>query len=211
MGLYTHSLYLLREAARGSLVDDLRAAGLVAADDGASELPGILGTPSEGTVDALTLVEFAPEDGRFDEFLRVRGDELVSWLWTAFEKADVLYAFVPGGGDFKYYEDGVPTDQLTWTQLGELVDTGRVRVVHPLMMFATRLGHGRPCLRARELEWGLKEFREGIGCVIGVVRPTPGGFELLEPGDMYPSLRRQWEVSFAAAASSRGRNERESA
>lgn len=193
MGLYTYSLYLLREAERGSLVDDLRAARLVADDTGELELPGILDMPSEGQVGGLSLVQFAPEDGRFDAFLRARGGDFVSWLWEAVAKTKVLYAFIPGGGDYKYYEDGVATDQFAWTQLGELVGTGQVRVVHPLMMFAQRLGHGRPHARAKTLDWGLGECRDGIGCVIGLVRPTQGGFEILEPGDLYSALRRQWD------------------
>ncbi len=150
--------------------------------------------PSESRVGELTVVEFAPEDSHFDTFLNTRGHELVSWLWDVFEKADVLYAFIPGGGDYKYYEDGVATDTFAWTQLPELVETGRVRVVHPLMMFSERLGQGLPCERARQLDWGLKESRVGLGCLIGVVRDLGRGFELLEPGDMYPMLRHQWDV-----------------
>lgn len=195
MGLYTHTLHLLRESAQGSLSHYLQRAGLVRSDCDSSDLANLLGEPSETRrTDGLTIVEFAPEDGRFDEFLRSRGHELADWLWDAVEKAAVLYAFIPGGGDFKYYEDGVCTDEFQWPQLRELCDTGKVRVLHPLMMFAARLGHGRPYERAKTLNWGLKEVREGVGCLVGFVNPTESGFEILEPGTIYPVLRERWDA-----------------
>lgn len=61
------------------------------------------------------------------------------------------------------------------------------------MMFATRLGQSRPCERVRTLNWGLTEYREEIGCLLALAEPTPDGFELLEPGTIYPMLRRKWE------------------
>jgi hypothetical protein len=174
-------------------VDDLQSAGLIriAADE--IELLGLGFTPSV-TQDAggVTVIHLAPDNDTFEKFLAERGHELVAWLWSAMERAGLLYAFIPVGDDSKYYEDGVSTDKLTWTQLPELLETGTVRVVHPFMMFAARLGHSRPCERAKTLNWGLAEYREGIGCLIGLTTETDRGFEILEPGSMYPQLRKEW-------------------
>jgi hypothetical protein len=193
VALYTHTLYLLRESTRGSFVDDLQSEDLIRTVSGEIELLELRCTPSitQGA-DGITVIELAPNDSEFEKLLAERGDELVRWLWRAVEQAGLLYAFIPGGGDFKYYEDGVPTDQFAWTQLPELLETGAVRVVHPFMMFAARLGQSRPCDKAKTLNWGLRECRDGIGCLIGLTSPTERGFVILEPGTMYPLLRKQW-------------------
>jgi hypothetical protein len=191
MALYTYSLFLLREADRGPFVDDLQRAGLVRTVADEIELLGLHCTPSiQQRPEGVTVLELAPDSDTFERLLRERGDDLVSWLWTAIEEAGLLYAFIPGGGDFKYDEDGISIDTFQWTQLGELLETGTVRVVHPFMMFAARLA--RPCDRARTLDWGLNECRDGIGCLIGLASRTESGFEILEPGTTYPQLRKEW-------------------
>ena len=193
MALYTYSLFLLRETARGSFLDDLQGAGLIRIASDEIELLGLGFTPSiNQDADGVTILHLAPDNDTFDTFLAERGNELVAWLWSAMERAGLLYAFIPGGDDSKYYVDGVSTDKLTWTQLPELLETGTVRVVHPFMMFAARLGHSRPCERAKTLNWGLNEYREGVGCLIGLTTEKDQGFEILEPGSMYPQLRKEW-------------------
>jgi hypothetical protein len=193
MALYTYSLFLLRESTRGLFVDDLRQANLVRTVGEEIEFLGLRCTPTitQGS-DGVTAVELAPGDDAFERLLAGRGNEFVRWLWGAMEQAGLLYGFIPGGGDFKYYEDGVAIEQFQWSQLPELLETGTVRVVHPLMMFAARLGGSRPCAKANTLNWGLKEYREGIGCLIGLTSATETGFEILEPGTIYPRLREQW-------------------
>jgi hypothetical protein len=193
MSLYTYSLFLLREPARGSFVDDLQRAGLIRTAPDEIEFLGLRCTPSAGQgVDGIPVIELAPNDNEFERFLAERGHEFVSWLWSAMEQAGLLYAFIPGGGDFKYYEDGVSTDKFAWTQLRELVETGTVRVIHPFMMFAERMGHSRPCAKAKTLDWGLQEYRDGVGCLLALTTPTEKGFEILEPGTMYEHLKRAW-------------------
>jgi hypothetical protein len=194
MGLYTYSLYLLRESSRGPFVDDLQRAGLIRTVSDEIEFLGLRCTPSiTQDADGIAIIELAPNDSEFSRFLAEHGNEFVGWLWTAMEQAGLLYAFIPGGGDFKYYENGVSTDKFAWTQLPELLETGAVRVVHPFMMFAARLGHSRPCENAKTLNWGLSEYREGIGCLIGLTAEKERGFEILEPGTTYPQLRKEWE------------------
>jgi hypothetical protein len=191
MALYTYSLFLMRETTRGAFVDDLERAGLVRTVADEIELLGLRCTPSIGQrPEGVTVVELAPDSDTFEKFLRERGNELVSWLWSAMDEVGLLYAFIPSGGDFKYYEDGVSIDAVQWTQLRELLETGTVRVVHPFMMFAARLG--RPCAKAKTLKWGLNEYRDGVGCVVALASPTEKGFEILEPGTIYPQLRKEW-------------------
>ena len=194
MSLYTYELHLLRESARGSFIDDLQGAGLIriVADD--IEFLGLRCTTSITQLPAgVTAIELAPNISEFERFLAERGDELVRWMWSVMEQVGLLYAFIPGGGDFKYYENGVPTDEVAWTQLPELLETGAVRVVHPLMMFAARVGHARPCDRVKTLNWDLCECRDGIGCLIGLTSPRgERGFDILEPGTTYPQLKKLW-------------------
>lgn len=193
MALYTYSLFLLRESARGSFVDDLQRAGLIRTAPDEIEFLGLRCTTSVGQrPEGVTLIELAPDSDTFEKFLAERGHELVSWLWNAMEEVGLLYAFIPGGGDFKYYENGVSTDTFQWTQLRELVETGTVRVIHPFMMFAARMGQSRPCAKAKTLDWGLQEYRDGVGCLLALTTPTQNGFEILEPGTMYEILKRAW-------------------
>jgi len=191
MALYTYTVFLLRESP--GFVDDLQRSGLIRTVANEIELLGMRCTPSiTHGADGIAVIELAPSDNEFERFLAERGNELVRWLWSAMEHAGLLYAFIPGGGDFKYYEDGVCIDTFQWTQLRDLVETGTVRVIHPFMMFAERLGHSRPCAKAKGLDWGLHEYRDGIGCVLGLTSPTKNGFEILEPGTMYEILRQEW-------------------
>jgi hypothetical protein len=187
MALYTYTLYLLRESARGSFVDDLRAAGLIQTIGDEIELLGLRCTSSITQAGALTVIELAPDGDTFERLLAERGADFVRWLWSSMERAGTLYAFIPGGGDVEY-----PGQALQWTQLPELIETGAIRVIHPLMMFATRLGRSRPCDKASALHWGLGEHRDGIGCLIGLASSTARGFELLEPGTTYPQLVQAW-------------------
>ena len=194
MALYTYSLFLLRESARGSFIEDLQSAGLIQTAPAEIELLGLRCSPSTThDVAGASVIELVPNDSEFERLLAERGNELVSWLWRAMEDAGLLYAFIPGGGDFKYYEDGVSTEKAAWTQLPELFETGKVRIVHPFMMFAARLGQSRPCEKVKTLNWGLSECREGIGCMLGLTADKEHGFEILEPGTTYPQLRKAWE------------------
>lgn len=193
MALYSYSLFLLRETARGALVDDLVRAGLATADGGELEFLGMRCTPSVAArPEGITVVELAPGDDAFERVLRERGHELVAWLWRASEACGVLYAFIPGGDDVTYEEQGVDIQRFQWTQLSELLDTGTVRIIHPFMWFAERLGHGRPCAKARTLNWGLNESRPGVGCLVSLAERSETGFEILEPGAMYPQLKAAW-------------------
>jgi hypothetical protein len=189
MALHTYSLFLLRETARGSFVDDLQRAGLVQRVSEDLELLGLRCGASIGQVAAgITSIELVPNVSEFDRFLTERGNELVRWLWRAMEETGLLHAFIPSGDDTKTYVDGVLTTERVWTQLPELVETGTVRVAHPLMVFAERLGHGRPCERVKALDWGgVSQYRAGIGCVIAVTSDeTERGFEILEIAGMEP-------------------------
>jgi hypothetical protein len=191
MALYNYSLYLMRESSRGPFVDDLEHAGLIRRSHDEIELLGFGCTPSVADrAEGVTVVELAPDSDTFERFLVERGTEFVRWLWSAVEHAGLLYGFIPGGGDFKYHENGVSIDAFQWTQLRELLETGTVRVVHPLMMFSARLGQSRPYEKAKTLDWGLKECRNGIGCLLGLTSRTERGFEILEPGTLYPTLKQ---------------------
>ena len=64
-----------------------------------------------------------------------------------------------------------------------------MRVAHPLMLFSERLAGGIPCAKARTLRWGITESRAGVGCVVALAVGTERGFDLVEPGSMYPTLR----------------------
>src|SRR5690349_8230497 len=120
MALYTYSLYLLRESVRGPFAEDLQGAGLLRAVGDELELLGLRCTPAIAQrPEGVTVIELAPDSDTFERFLRDRGNELVGWLWRAMESAGLLYSYIPGGGDFPYYEDGVSTAQFQWTQLRE--------------------------------------------------------------------------------------------
>jgi hypothetical protein len=186
MALYQYSLSLVSD--RASFVDDLRAAKLLESIGGELGLLGLGCTPSITHVDGLTAIDLAPDSDGFERLLRDRGDEVVRWLWGAVE-AGLLYAFIPGGGDIHYEEAGVDIERYQWTHLRELTDDGEVKVVHPLMLFAARMGHGKPCAKAQGLDWGMRESRADVGCLLAFAETTEHGFVLLEPGSLYPQLK----------------------
>lgn len=195
MALYTYDLYLLRESARGSFVDDLQRAGLVQLVGDEIEILGLRCTTSiQQDLGGLTLVHLAPDGDTFERFLAERGHELVAWLWRAMEEVGLLYAFIPSGDDTRTFVDGVRTTELVWTQLPELLATGKVRVAHPFMVFAERVGQGRPCERVKALDWGgVTRSRAGVGCMYAVTtNETERGFEILEVAGMEPPTTKDW-------------------
>src|SRR5690349_14936786 len=101
MALYTYSLFLLRESARGSFVDDLQRAGLIRTAPSRPdeiELIGLGCTASIGQrPEGVTVIELAPDSDAFAKLLAERGHELVRWLWNAMDEGALLYAFIPGG------------------------------------------------------------------------------------------------------------------
>ncbi|MCE9573939.1 MAG: hypothetical protein K8W52_12390 [Deltaproteobacteria bacterium] len=189
MALYAYSLFLAREHAAASLLADLERFGLV--DGGA-----MLGVPVEAhewtnaqqPACPLSVVELALDDAGFERLLRERASALIEWLWRAIAEAGVAHAYIPGGGDFPYHEGGVRTDVAIGEHLGDVVATGTVRIVHPLMLFATRTTAGEWATGAKSM---LVEVRPGLGCllVFGQRDPATGALELFEPATLYERLR----------------------
>jgi hypothetical protein len=192
MALYSYEIRLIRETALGSLVDDLAGAGLLSLiDSDTVEWLGFqIGYSQFERPEGVSVTTLAPDSDLFHRFLHSRGNELIDWFWKALAGAKLLYAFIPSGSDAEYYEASVPVSTYQWTQLRELLETGSVRVVHPFMVFSSRLGDGRPCARAARLGW---ECRQGIGCRGGVPESSDQGFEIIEMGSMYPIFREVWE------------------
>jgi hypothetical protein len=189
MGLCAYSIFLVRELGRGPLLADLERLGLVSGEK-------MLGVPLDAQESRnelrascpLSVVELALADSQFAALLSERPDAFIEWLWLAVSEASVAYAFIPGGGDFPYYEQGRRTDAVTVEQLGELVETGAVRVLHPLMLFAARTG---VCDWASETKSMLVETRAALGCllILGERDPESGSLDLFEPATLYERVR----------------------
>lgn len=189
MGLCAYSIFLVRELGRGPLLADLERVGLVssgvmldvpfAAQESRNELRSSC---------PLSVVELALGDSQFAALLSERPDSFIEWLWLAVSEVGVAYAFIPGGGDFPYYEQGRRTDAVTVEQLGELVETGAVRVVHPLMLFAARTG---VCDWASKTKSMLVEMRAALGCllILGERDPESASLDLFEPATLYERVR----------------------
>ncbi len=189
MALYEYSIFLVREQGRGPLLADLERAGLVGggvmldvpceADEWRNELHATC---------PLSVVELTLLRSQFDALLSERSGAFIEWLWCTVSAVGIAYAYIPGGGDIPYYEQGRRTDAVTVEQLGELVETGAVRVLHPLMLFAARTG---ACDWASATKSMLVETRAGLGCllILGQRDPKNASLDIFEPATLYERVR----------------------
>jgi hypothetical protein len=205
MSLYEYTLHVVREPARGELLADAIAGGIVRIDSGPAEAGYFEGSCLRGRVETLVSGgrnEVDPSipldiltlsiDGRsFERALLEEPEDFVSWLWHLAESLAPACFFMTGGGDTRYYEKGQEIHSVTFSQLPRLVAHGEVAVIHPIMYFAERLGHGALCEKARRAPWEIVESRAGLGCLLlrAAREPATGALDIMEPGSAYVRLR----------------------
>jgi hypothetical protein len=59
------------------------------------------------------------------------------------------------------------------------------------MWFAERVGNGAACRAAARVKWPMTQTRQGVGCLFALTSPTENGFDILEPGSLYPGMLRE--------------------
>jgi hypothetical protein len=209
MALYEYELYLLREADRGDIAQDLLAAGLLELAEGtALRLPfGVHAEWSESTNRVRTsmplrILTLALETSEFEDILTREPASFINWLWAVCERASIAYAFMSPGSYAAYYQAGGITAEKVFSQVGELVEKGDIRFVHPLMFFAERAGGGRACAVAREAPIYHVDYKASVGCLLMLIDgdPARGPLEILDPGTAYPRVAKYFGQSSAHAA-----------
>jgi len=203
MALYSYHLHLVRELGHGDLFAEMLAGGLLDPPSSAPDeedriqllrrAPAFFRQVQNRAYPScpLQIVSFDLDVDPFEQLLMQESRLFLDWLWRVAEVCNLACAFMPGGGDFKYYVRGRTTDEVIFWQLGELVETGNVEIVHPVMYFAERLGVAhRQAVQAR---WPVNESKQGVGCLLLLASiEEPGGMEILEPGVIYEELRARF-------------------
>jgi hypothetical protein len=207
VALYEYTLYVVREHARGDLLEDAISREIVSVQGNRESGDDVDGTCLGGRVrcsvshgrvpasSALELLTILLDNQSFQRLLDQTPDDLIPWLWQIAETLDPACFFMPGGGDIKYFERGVRTDELTFKQLPRLVSDGEIAVVHPIMYFAERLGQGRLCTKAEGAPWSHVEHRPARGCLLVLAHrdATTGMMEIREPVALYDILRAYFD------------------
>ena len=98
----------------------------------------------------LRITTLAPDTTQFDQFLKDHAQSFISWLWQIVDETKIAYAFIAPESYAAYYVEGKITSELVFRQVGHLIATGTVEIVHPVMFFAEHLGQVIPALWRRK-------------------------------------------------------------
>ena len=210
MALYEYDFYLFRERSRGSIVSELTASGLLRpVGDGAGYLFGKIGTEFRETLNdqasdgPLCTVSFFLESHDVNNMLRHEPDQFIEGIWDLAKRIDIAYAFIGLSSDAAYVQVGKFTSAQVFGQVNQLVETGTVAYVHPLMYFAERVGSGRVCQAAQRAPKYTVEHKDGVGCLLVLMNRLAGGRVSIEdPGIIYPELINYFTEQTRTGASS---------
>lgn len=203
MSLYEYDLYLIREFDQGELLDEIIKAGLLQPIDDEEALilekiscffrevinQAVLSCP-------IRIVKLELDNAQLEEFLQSNAQAFISWLQQLFKQHDIAYAFMGGGSYAAYYEAGGITSEMVFKQVGHLIETGTVEIVHPVMFFAERLGNGKICEIAKKgAPYTVYEI-PGVGCILLLLSGSidSNQIEILDPGNLYPRLRDYFNI-----------------
>ena len=207
MSLYDYTMYVVREAARGSLFADAQQHAIVRVD--ASGPGDREGTCIDGRVRCivrqstntvapslpLEVMTLALDDRTLEATLAGDLHEFLSWLWKIADVLQPACFFMTGGSDMNYQAHGKPLRERMFTRLPALITDGEIVGIHPIMFFAERIANGIPCKKASGAPWPSVEYRPGVGCLLLLISgdPSTGAFEIMEPGSMYDGLFAYFE------------------
>jgi hypothetical protein len=202
MALFEYDLFLVRGAGGGSLLAEMVAGGDVAVEDESAaqisaglrclyaQFPAASGATSMPGRLRLGFLRH-----QIEPMLRDDARRFLDWLWAIFERYRLDYAFMGGADVYQDYHSREPvTDQGVTEQLDELLADGTIRIPHPLMLFAERLGGGRACALAESAPHYQVEQKPGVGCLLVLSDGDLEGdsIEILQPGMIYPHLVRHF-------------------
>src|SRR4051812_10665057 len=111
MSLYEYSLHVVREEARGNLLEDALTYDVVRVDAGQEAERVKDGSCVSGQVrcafsvsrmgdqspSPLQILDVSPDEKPFEALLQQRPDEFKKWMWQIAETLDPVYFFMPGG------------------------------------------------------------------------------------------------------------------
>jgi len=193
MALYEYSLHLFRPASPGELRDTLARffeAHPVECPVYASAIVDDEDYPVNNLREwRHTSIDF--DDTYFARELDRNGQAVIEALWRLFIRAQIGFAFVPGGCDSPYVEGDTIAEEATSRDLDQLVQHGRVLYPHPLMFFGADLCSGGPARAAAASRWPVKvhDVEHGSLVVFGGFRAA--SLEIYEPGSHYAALREE--------------------
>jgi hypothetical protein len=203
MSLYEYDLFLIRELGKGELLNELIGSGLLQPID--DEEASILGQINCFFYEAinqivpscpLRIVKLELDDVQLEQVLHSNSQAFISWLQETVRRLDVAYAFIAGGSSSAYYEEGGITSEKIFRQVGYLVETGTVEIVHPVMFFAERIGQGKACELAAGSPYTVYKMPK-VGCLLlfidGNLEGSP--IDILDPGSIYPRLSNYFQQS----------------
>jgi hypothetical protein len=210
VSLYENNFYVVRESARGDLFADAERSGVIVVIAGPPSPDGsrdatILGGRVGCIVDAsqnaadpsftLETMVLYFDGPALETVLRETPSAFMDWLWSVAERLQPAVCFMMAGTDLTYFEAAQPVQSIMFRQLPELIKTGKVVAVHPIMYFAERVGEGALCRREARDPWSSVERRAGVGCLWLLVArdAVTGALDIMEPGNLYERLRSQFD------------------
>jgi hypothetical protein len=198
MSLYEYDFYLIREFDRGELLSELINSGfLQIIDEQEASILGQINCFFREVINQevpscpLRIVKLELDNNQFEIFLQSNGQAFISWLKQLVQEHNIAYAFIGGGSYAAYYEEGGITSQMVFKQVGHLIETGKIEIIHPVMFFSERLGQGKPCVLAKASPYTIYEIPK-IGCLLLLVNSSinENQIEILDPGKIYFKLRK---------------------
>lgn len=201
MALYEYDLYLIRELDRGKLLSEIINSGLLhVIDDDEASILGQINCFFREVINQevpscpLRIVKLELDNAQIEQFLQSNGQAFISWLKQLVQEHDIAYAFIGGGSYAAYYEEGGITSEMVFKQVGHLIETGKVEIVHPVMFYSERLGNGKTCTLAKGSPYSVHEIPR-VGCLLLLVNGNlhENQLEILDPGRIYHRLRNYFK------------------
>ncbi len=201
MSLYEYDLYLIRELEKGEILPEIINLGLLQTiDDDEVAILGEINCFFSEVINQiipscpLRIVKLELDGVQFEQFIGNSGQVFISWLKEVVKKLDIAYSFIGGGASAAYYKEGGITSEKIFRQIGNLIETGKVEIVHPVMFFSKRIGIGKICDLAKKSPYTVCEMPR-IGCLILLIDGNiqEGKIEILDPGIIYSRLLKSFQ------------------
>ncbi|HLO88302.1 MAG TPA: hypothetical protein VK203_25315 [Nostocaceae cyanobacterium] len=196
MSLYEYDLYLIRELDKGTLVNQIIESGfLQPIDEDEAYILGQINCFFREVINRevpscpLCILKLEIDNNQLEQVLNSKAQLFISWLEAVCKQHDIAYAFIGGGSYAAYYEEARLNSEIVFKQVGHLIESGKLEIIHPVMFFSARIGQGRICNIANNSPFQIRQS-PGVGCLLFLIEGdiSSDNIEILDPGNIYNIL-----------------------
>lgn len=204
MALYDYDLILIKRFSGQSIINELFKADLIHYLDDTNgivlEEINISYRENVNRSDPIcqyNIVTLALNTGQFEKILKSNAKFFLHWFWKLVKVTNIDYAFITPESYAEYYSAGNITSEVVYNDVYNVLNYGKIKVIHPFMFFADELYNGNMCTVAQNAPYFTVYRKKDIGCLLMFIDGTleSNHIEILDPGEMYADLLRHFTRS----------------